>query len=182
MGEAIERLEQDIDSLVAELVAAAGRYDDGVVGKFLTEQLAGYVQHHLAGLLAFGSEGCTLGHEVVLETVDRDDIGLLLEQLCALTVGNLTYRGEAVDTMGSLLLDRVLRLHIELIGHLVAIVALHIVVEGLHVAGDRAAYRCCVGGKYRSDRGNPMLEEKGTKACHPLVCLVDYLGQLTIHI
>ena len=105
-----------------------------------------------------------LGYEVRLEAVGRHHLGTDLQQLFAFAGGHFAHGGEAVGVVGGGLLQAVLGLHVELHGHLVAVVLMEIVVQWLAVAADAPAYACGVGG-----REGAVLEDEQPHACGPFV-------------
>ena len=74
---------------------------------------------------------------------------------------------------GRLLLYRVLALHVQFPGHLVAVVGEEIVVEGLLVAGYRTADTRSMGGEDGADLGQFIVDVEGTKTAHPLIGMID---------
>ena len=70
---------------------------------------------------------------------------------------DVAYRSEAVYVVRCLLFYRVLALHVEFAGHLVAIVALKIFIQGLVVAGYAAAYARGMRRKHRGDSRKVLL-------------------------
>ena len=77
--------------------------------------------------------------------------------------------------MRRLTLDAMLRLHVQLLSHLIAIVSEEVVVERLTVAGNAATDG---GSVCREDGGNGryvMLQIQSAKARHPFVSLIDDL-------
>ena len=68
-----------------------------------------------------------------------------------------------------MLLDRVLRGHVEFIGHLVTEIAVQVVVKRLVVAADAASYAGCMGGEHRSDGRHLMLEIENAHTRGPFV-------------
>ena len=75
--------------------------------------------------------------------------------------------------MGGLLLNRVLRLHIQLLGHLVAIVGKKIVVERFVVASDAPPDARGVGGENRGDLRQMMVDIQQSEARHPFVGVIN---------
>ncbi len=167
-------VDEHVDALVAELVAPAGRHDEGAVVEVLAGQLVGYQEQLLARRLALAGERRALRHEVVLEPVGQHHVDRLVEQLFALAGGDLAHRGEAVDVFRRLALYGVLALHVELGGHLVAVVSLEIVVEGLVVAGYAAAYARGVGGEDGGYLGHVLMYVEQAEASHPLVAMIHH--------
>ena len=71
--------------------------------------------------------------------------------------------------MGCLTLCRVLADHIQFLGHLVAVVALEIVVKGLVVAGNGTPDACCMGCEKGRYSGTMLLQVEESKSCLPLI-------------
>ena len=132
--QAVHRLYEDVDTLVAELIASRCRYDDRIIVQILAQQGIGHLQHTLACCLAFLIKGSSLGHKTVVETIWQDHIHGFVEQFHTLIGCDIAHRREAVNIPGCLLLYGVLRLHIQLLGHLVTIISKQIVVEGLLIS------------------------------------------------
>ncbi len=66
--------------------------------------------------------------------------------------------------------------HVELGGHLVAVIALHIVVEGLVVAADAAPDTCGVGGENGGYLWQFPFHVEKTHSCSPLVEVGHHAG------
>ena len=177
LAEAAEGFEVDVEPLATEVVASAGGDNEGVVGQAGAHEGVGYLEDAGTAGLTLASEGGATGHEVGLETVGKHDVGGLVEQLGALAGGEVADGGEAVGTVGGLFLDAVLGLHVELGGHLVAMVAVEVLIEQLVVAGYGAAYAGGVGGEKGGHAGQVVLEKEHAEAGHPLVGLVDDAGR-----
>ena len=68
-----------------------------------------------------------------------------------------------------------LRLHVEFLSHLVAVISPEILVERLVIASDRATYRGGVGSEYGADGWYLVLDIESAETCHPLVGMIYYL-------
>ena len=169
--EAIECLDEHVDALVAELIAARGTDDESIVRKLAASEGVGKAKNRLARCLAHSCELSALGHEIVLEAIGQYNVNGLdkLLTLCGSDVGN---GGEAINIVSGLLLYGVLRLHVEFLCHLVAIVSPEVVIERLVIACYGATDRRSVGGKHSTDSWYLVLDVEGTQACHPLVSVV----------
>ena len=75
--------------------------------------------------------------------------------------------------MRRLALDAVLRLHIQLICHLVAIVGKEVVIKRLTVACNTTPDGGGVCRENGSYSGNMLMYVQGTQTCHPFVGLID---------
>ena len=75
----------------------------------------------------------------------------------------------------SLLLNRMLALHIQLSRHLVAIVSEKIVIERLHIAGNTTSDACGVGGENSPHLRQLVVDVKQSESCHPLIGMIDDL-------
>ena len=68
-----------------------------------------------------------------------------------------------------------LRLHIELASHLVAIIGKEIVVERLHITSYRATNARGMSGEDSTNLRQLVVDIQGTKTAHPLVSVIDHL-------
>ena len=68
-----------------------------------------------------------------------------------------------------LLLHGMLRLHVQLASHLIAVVAIHIGIQRLVIAGDRATNRGCMRSEDRRDGRDMLLDIERTHRQHPLI-------------
>ena len=128
----------------------------------------------VAGLKACSLKLRGLRQESVLKSVHRNHIRGTFQQLCTFTGCDVTNRGKAVNLMCSLLLYRVLGLHIQLTGHLVTVVTLKELIQSLSVATNGAAYLCSVRSEYRCNLRNIVLKEQGAQTGHPLMCVINH--------
>ena len=168
-GELLERLDEDVDALIAELVAAAGPDDQRVAREFFAQAGFGYRDHRLAGLVALGVILVARPYEVVLETVGRHGVRLAAQQVFAFVGRDVAHRQESVVVRGGHLLDRVLGCDVELARQLVGIEFREVVVERQAVAGDAAAHDRGVGGEHRGDVGGVVAQVEAARGGHPLV-------------
>ena len=168
-------LNEDINTLVAELITTAGTNDKSILGEFATCKTVCNLQELLASNLALALELCCLGHKVCFETIGEYSVTLLVHQFLALTAGNLTYCGEAVNTMRCLALQAVLGLNVQLLGHLGAVVCPQIVIKGLVVAGNATTDGCGMSSEDGCNLGYILLDIHCTKAGHPFVCLINHV-------
>ena len=175
----VHRVEIQVDALVAHLAAAAGGNEQGVIAHLVAHHGACHVEQSLACRLACGGIFCATGHIVLLKSVGCHHWPAL-EQLLALTRRDVAHGGEHVGLVGSAFLERVLRLHVQLLRHLVAIVACHVVVEGLAVAADAAPNAGGVGGKHRCHLWQSRLHIEQSHAGGPLVEVCHYPARLLV--
>ena len=70
---------------------------------------------------------------------------------------------------GCLFFQRMFRLHIQFPGHLVAVVAIHISIQGFVVSGDGTADRCGVCREERCDGGELFFDVERTHSQHPFI-------------
>ena len=174
--QAVHGFDKDVDALVAELVAATGRDYQRVVVELLTQQGIGHLKQALAGSLALTGKLCTLGHETVVETIGQHDVDRLVKQFDTLTRRDVTDGRKTVNMMGGLFLNGVLRLHVQLTCHLVAVIGKEVVVEGFLIAGYRTSD---TGGMGREDGTNLwqlVVDIQGTESTHPLIGVIDDAG------
>ena len=170
--QAVERVDEDIDALVAELITAACRHDYGVVVQTGTHQRVGYVQEFGSCQLPLAGKRSAIGHKVVFKSIGQNRIYGLVQQLLALQSGNVAHRSEAVNIVGSTQFDGMFGLHIEFISHLIAIVGVEILIERLVVSGDASTYTCGMGGEYSGYLGHLVLDVQQTEASHPLIAMI----------
>ena len=104
--------EENVEALATVVVAAARRDNQSVVRKGATRQSSGYIEDAAAGFFANRGKLRPFRYEIVLEAVGQDNVGGLVEQLFALTVGKAAHSGEAVGAQGRLLLDAVFGIHV----------------------------------------------------------------------
>lgn len=84
--------------------------------------------------LRFSGKCIAFGYEIVFETVHQYYICRFVEQFLALVIGDFTYCRKTVYMMRRLLLDGMLRLHIQFLCHLIAIIRKQIVIQRLMIA------------------------------------------------
>ena len=92
-----------------------------------------------------------------------------------LTGSNFAHRRETVHILGRLVLNGMLALHVELLGHLVTVIAFEIVVQWLIVPGNAPAYAGGMGRKDRGNLGDILMDIEQAQACHPFVAMIDDL-------
>ncbi len=83
-GQLSERLEEDVEPLVVEFVAARGADDERIGREFRAQAGLGHPDHRFAGLLALGVVLLAAPYEVVLESVGRHAVHLATQQVLAL--------------------------------------------------------------------------------------------------
>ena len=174
-GEQFERLEEYVDALVAEFVAAAGADDQRVGFELLAQAGFGHTDHGVASLVTLGVVLLAGPYEVVFESVGRDTVRVAAEQVLALVGRDVADGEEGVVVGCGDLLDRVLGRDVELAGQLVGVELCQVVVEGQAVAGDAAAHD---GGVAREDGGHVggvFAQVEARCGGHPLVAVSDNL-------
>ena len=173
--QSVHGLYVDIDTLVTELVTTACGNYQGVVVQVSTHQRVSHFEQTLSCSLAFLGELSTFRHKVVLETVGQNHIYGLVEQFLTL-VGSYVADGcKTVNIFRSLLFNGMFALHIELTGHLVAVVSKEIVVERLVVASYAAANARGMSGEDRRNLRHFVLQVEQPETCHPLVGMIYHL-------
>ena len=168
-GQLLERLDEDVEPLVAELVAAAGADDERVRGELLAQAGLRYRNHRLAGLGALGVVLGAAPYEVVLETVGRHAVDLAAQQVLALVGRDVAHGQEDVVVRGGHLLNRVFGHDVELAGQAVGVELRQLAVERESVAGDAAAGDRGVGGEDGGDVGGGLTQVEAAGGGHPLV-------------
>ena len=168
-SQALERLHEDVQALVAELVATARTYDQRLLLELVTQASLSYLDHRLAGLLALLVELLTRPHDVVLEAVRRYAVGLAADQVLALVGRDVAHGAESIRVGGTHLLDRVLGHHVELAGQVIGVELRQVVVQGQVVTCNAAAHHRGVGREEGSDVGGIRTQVETTGYGHPLV-------------
>ena len=110
-----------------------------------------------------------------MESIGSNHGGAKVKQLLAFGGCNVGNRCEAVGCMCGSLLKRVFRLHVELAGHLVAVISGQIIVEGLAVAAYRATDGCGVGGEYGADERKLPVGIKEAHAGGPFIKMSQHI-------
>ena len=174
--EAVDSLDEDIDALVAPLIASACGDNHSVVRYCVAGKGACYVEQTTACCRALTVELLALRHKVVLEAIGKYHVNGLVQQFGTLAGCDVTNGGETVDVSSCLLLDGLLALHVELVSHLVAVICLEIVVERLVVAGDATTDACCVSGEDGCHLRQAVVYVEHTQSGHPFVAVVYDLG------
>ena len=106
----------------------------------------------------------------VLEHIDG-----LVEEFHTLAGGDIAHGGEAVNVVSRLSLYGVLALHVQLIGHLVAVIGKEIVVERLVVAGNGTTDARGMSCKDCSNLWHTGVNVEQSEARHPLIAVIDHL-------
>ena len=173
--EPVHRLYVHIHTLVAELIAATGGNDERIVAKVRTRQRIGDIQQAHPCLLALLGKCSCLRNKTIVKAVGQHKVYRLVEQFLTLIGCYLAYRSEAVHIQCCLFLDGVFALHVELTGHLVAIVCKEIIVERLVISGNAPADTRGMSGKYGSHFRQVFLHIEQSQTCHPFVSMVQHL-------
>ena len=92
----------------------------------------------LASCLASNVKCFAFRYESLLKTIRGNNIYRFVKQLFAFSSGDLTNGSEAVGLVRCGFFNRMLADHIELLSHLVAVIALEVVIERFVVTCDRA--------------------------------------------
>ena len=171
----LQRLNEQVKTLVLELVATAGTYDQGLLLELGAQASLSNLDHLLASLLALSLELLVLPYEIVLETVGSNHINLTTKQILALASSDITYGQECVVVCSSNLLQRVLSHYVELASLVVSVETLQIAVEGESVTSQAATHYGCVGGEARSHVGRVLAQIETTARSHPLVEVSNHL-------
>ena len=126
--QAVQRFQKHVDSFVLKFIASAGTDNQRIIAHIGSKKFIGHVQHQRTGTFAFTGEGRSLRYEIVLEAIHQHYVCCLIQQLFTLVISDFAYCRKAVDMMCGLLLNRVLRLHIQFLGHLVTIIGKQIII------------------------------------------------------
>ena len=169
LGDLLQRLNEQVKTLILELVATACTNDQGLLLKLGAEASLCNLDHLLASLLTLCVELLILPNEIVLKTVGSNHINLTTKQILALTSRNIANGEECIVISSSNLLQRVLCHYVELASLLVSVETLQIAIEGEAVTGQAAAHYGCVGSEARSHIGRVLTQIQTTTRSHPLV-------------
>ena len=169
LGNLLQRLNKEVDTLVLELVATARTYDQGLLLELGTQASLSHLDHLLASLLTLSVELLILPYEIVLETVGSNHINLTTKQILALASSDVAHGEECVVVRCSDLLQRVLSHYVELASLVVSVETLQIAIEGEAVTGQAATHYGCVGSEARSHIGRVLAQIQTTARSHPLV-------------
>ncbi len=169
LRELLQRFEEYVYALVAELVAAAGGHDQRLALELVVPCRLGHGDHLAACLGALAFEGVALGYESVLESVGRDARNLASQQIFALVGRDVAHGKEGIGICRCGLLDRVFGHDVELARQLVGVELVQVVIERQTVAGDAAAYDGRMRREYRSHVGCVVAQVEAAGRCHPLV-------------
>ena len=167
--ESLQRLEEYIQALVVELVAAACADDERLLLELVHEACLGNLNHSLTSLLALCGVLLATPYEVVLETVWSYNINLLAEQVSTLTSCNIAHREERIVVLCTNLLDRVLCHNIELTSQVVCVELLQVAIERKVVTCNATTHYGCMGTHYSCDIWRVLTQVKTSRAGHPLV-------------
>ena len=122
-GQSVQGLQIDIDTFIFKLITTACTHNKSIIAHRQAKQFISQIQHRSTSFLTLGGKCTTLRNKVILKPIHQHHICRLVQQLLAFVVGNLTDRSKAIHMMRSLLLNRMLCLHIEFTRHLVAIIS-----------------------------------------------------------
>lgn len=118
---AFERLEEYVETLVMEFVATARADNQRLFPELAVQTRLRNLYHRLAGFAALRVVLFARPDEVVLESVRRNHVRLLAEQIFALAGGNVAHRNERIVILRAHLLYRVFRDDIELAREVVGV-------------------------------------------------------------
>ena len=167
---------EHVNALVAVFIPAADGHENGIGGHVLTGHRAGDFEQAGTGggtllrILLVGGRG-----EAVLEAVRRHHVDRTMQELGALAGRDLTDRREGVGILRAGGFHGVPGRHAESGGHLVAVIGLHLVIQGEIVAGDAAAHHGRMGRERRGHGDLAALEVQQARGRLPLVELGDHL-------
>ena len=168
-GQLFERLDEYVEPLVAEFVAAAGADDQRFLPELVPEAGFGYRDHRRAGFGTFGVVLLARPYEVVFEPVGGDAVRFTPQQVFAFVGRDVADREEGVVVCGGHLLDRVFGHDVELPGQFVGIELGQVVVERQAVAGDAAPHDRGVRREERGHIGGVFAQVESACGGHPLV-------------
>ena len=164
-----ERIEEDVQTFVVELVATARADDERVVAEFAAETSLGNLNHRATCLAAFGFVLFAGPNEIVGKSVRRNRIRLFAEQIFAFAGSDVADRQKCVVVLRTHLFDGVFGHDIELPSQIVGVEFGQIAVQGEPVARDATPHNRCVGSHDRSDVWRMFAQVETARGCHPFV-------------
>ena len=172
--ELVQRVDEHVDALVAELVPAADADEYGILGDLLRGHRGRDLHQPLArGIvqgLIFLVRG---GREAVFKTVRGHDVHGAAQELGALLGRDLAHGREHVGLARGHLLQGMEGGDVETPRHLVPVEGGHVVIQVQVVAGQAASHHRRMGGEHGADRDARPLELQQAGARLPLVELRD---------
>ena len=170
----VQRVDEHVDTLVAELIAATDADEDGVVG----DLFRGHRRRNLHEAFARGvMQGLIFlvrgGRETVLKAVRGHDVHGTAQELGALPGRDLAHGREHVGLARGHLLQGMEGGDVETPRHLVPVEGGHVVIQVQVVAGQAASHHRRMGGEHGADRDARPLELQQAGARLPLVELRD---------
>ena len=162
-----------IDTLVAELISTTGGYDQRIIIQIGTHQRIRHIKQTLTSLLALLGKNSTLWYKTIVKSVRQDKVYWLVQQFLAFICCDFTHRCETIHIPCSLLLYRMLTLHVELFSHLITIVSKKIIVKRLVVACYTAPDTGSMGCKDGCYMWQVLFDIQKSKSCHPLITMID---------
>ncbi len=122
-GQSVQGFQINVDTFIFKLITTACAYNKSIITHRQTKQFISQIQHCRTSFLTLGSKCTALRNEIILKSIHQHHIRWFVQQLLTFIVGNFTDRSKTVHMMRSLLLNRVLCLHIKFTSHLVAIIS-----------------------------------------------------------
>ena len=171
--QAVHSLNINIDTLVAELVASAGRNDERIIIQICTHQSIGYIEQTLSCLLTFLCKGTCFRYKTIVKSIRQNEIYRFIEQFLALVGSNITHCCETINILSSLLFYRMLALHIEFLRHLITIIGKKIIIKRLIITGNTTTDTCSMRGEHSSHLRKMLVHIEHTKSCHPFISMID---------
>jgi hypothetical protein len=165
--QARQRLEQEVDALVVELVAPRDAHE-ARVGDVLSEHTMGQVAQPVFRFGARGRPGDLVDH-VQVDAVGQQRLGLAPEEQLGLVAGHLADRGEHVGRARARGLDRVLRAHVLRLRGLLGVAPGQTLLGRQPAGSEGAPEHGGVGREHRADLGHALLQVQHARAGHPLV-------------
>ncbi len=165
----LERREEHIEALVAELVAAARAHNEGLAAVLAAEACLRHADQGAARGGAAAVELLAAPHEAVLETVGRHAVHLAAQQVLALVGRDVADGEERIVVVRRGLFERVLGHDIEAPRQLVGVEFRQVGVERQPVAGDAAAQHRGMGGEHGGRIGSVAAQVEAARSGHPLV-------------
>ena len=176
MAQLIERIQKQINAFVTVFVAPGSGNYKCIVLEFYSCEGARNLKQLCAGSTArcriFGASG----DEIEFKAIRCHNIGTTIEKLGTFSGGDIAHSREAVGVVCGGFFKRMLRLHVKLRSHLVAVIVRQLVVERFSIAADAAAYACGVSGEYGGYVRHIGFQSKKTHCRGPLVEMSNHMA------
>ena len=164
-----ESVDENIETLVAVFETPRCSDNECVVVEMASRESFRHLEYALAGFAAAFGVFCFCGYEFGLESVRRHHIWLAAKELGCFGGGYVAHCSEAVGIPCCRFLQRVLAFHVQLLGHLVAVVVGELVVQRFAVSADTPSDACGMGCEHSGHLRHVGLDSQKTHCCCPFV-------------